>query len=109
MGMFRHASVRVPWRDQPWDDKVCHNNALDNSTCLLLRNSGGRARTTGSPRWQALFTELPCPWIWVLPRNVRQRTVSSRTVATLIRAGRVPRLPTRHRRGPGWRASPMVS
>ena len=33
--------MRVPWRDQPWDDKVCHS-PLDNSSCLLLKNIGGK-------------------------------------------------------------------
>ena len=33
--------MRVPWRDQPWDDKVC-NSPLDNSSCLLLKNIGDK-------------------------------------------------------------------
>jgi hypothetical protein len=37
----RHISIRVPWRDQPWNDKVCQNPA-DNGSCLLLKNIGGR-------------------------------------------------------------------
>jgi hypothetical protein len=37
----QHISIRVPWRDQPWDDKVCHN-PLDNSSCLLLKNVGNK-------------------------------------------------------------------
>ena len=35
----QHISMRVPWRDQPWDDKVCTHPA-DNSSCLLLKNIG---------------------------------------------------------------------
>jgi hypothetical protein len=37
----QHISVRVPWRDQPWDDKVCQN-PLDNSSCLLHKNIGDK-------------------------------------------------------------------
>lgn len=41
MTLVKHISMRVPWRDQPWDDKVCHN-PLDNSSCLLLKNIGDK-------------------------------------------------------------------
>jgi hypothetical protein len=37
----QHISMRVPWRDQPWDDKVC-GNPRDNSSCLLLKNIGAK-------------------------------------------------------------------
>lgn len=37
--MVNHISMRAPWRDQPWDDKVCRN-PLDKSSCLLLKNIG---------------------------------------------------------------------
>lgn len=37
----QHISMRVPWRDQPWDDKVC-SSPLDNSSCLLLKNIGDK-------------------------------------------------------------------
>ncbi|OHV69594.1 hypothetical protein BCD48_34740 [Pseudofrankia sp. BMG5.36] len=51
--------MRVPWRDRLWDDKVCHS-PLDNSSCLLLKNIGGRRRDD----WETdvagrSFTELP--------------------------------------------------
>lgn len=41
MTLVKHISMRVPWRDQPWDDKVCHS-PLDNSSCLLLKNIGDK-------------------------------------------------------------------
>lgn len=31
--------MRVPWRDQPWDENMCAH-PLDNSSCLLLKNIG---------------------------------------------------------------------
>src|SRR3954447_13059326 len=51
--------MRVPWRDQPWDDKLCHS-PLDNSSCLLLKNIGDKRLDT----WEAQeagrsFVELP--------------------------------------------------
>ena len=39
--MIKHLSMRVPWRDQPWDHKVCAH-PLDNSSCLLLTNIGAK-------------------------------------------------------------------
>jgi hypothetical protein len=39
MSTVQHISMRIPWRDQPWDDRVCHS-PLDNSSCLLLKNIG---------------------------------------------------------------------
>ncbi|MDN7909077.1 AAA family ATPase [Burkholderia cepacia] len=39
MSIVQHISMRVPWRDQPWDEKVCAR-PLDNSSCLLLKNIG---------------------------------------------------------------------
>lgn len=39
MALVQHISMRVPWRDQPWNDKVCAS-PLDNSSCLLLKNIG---------------------------------------------------------------------
>lgn len=41
MSTVQHISMRVPWRDQPWDDEVCHS-PLDNSSCLLLKNIGDK-------------------------------------------------------------------
>ena len=41
MSAVQHISMRVPWRDQPWDDRVCHS-PLDNSSCLLLTNIGDK-------------------------------------------------------------------
>jgi len=35
----RHLSMRVPWRDRAWDDKIC-DGPLDNSSCVLLTNIG---------------------------------------------------------------------
>jgi hypothetical protein len=35
----QHLSIRVPWRDQPWDGRVC-TSPLDNGACLLLSNIG---------------------------------------------------------------------
>lgn len=59
MSAVQHISMRVPWRDQPWDDKVCHS-PLDNSSCLLLKNIGDK-RMDG---WETdvagrSFAELP--------------------------------------------------
>src|SRR3954452_20418617 len=58
--------MRVPWRDQPWDDKVCHS-PLDNSSCLLLKNIGDKrldAWKPGGPgrSFAALpqYDRLPC-------------------------------------------------
>lgn len=39
--MVTHLSMRVPWRDQPWDHRVCAR-PLDNSSCLLLKNIGAK-------------------------------------------------------------------
>lgn len=41
MTTVQHISMRVPWRDQPWNDKVCHS-PRDNSSCLLLKNIGDK-------------------------------------------------------------------
>ena len=38
--MIMHLSMRVPWRDQPWNERLCAR-PLDNSSCLLLKNIGG--------------------------------------------------------------------
>src|SRR6478752_605211 len=51
--------MRVPWRDQPWDDRVCRS-PLDNSSCLLLKNIGDKRLDD----WEAevagtSFAELP--------------------------------------------------
>lgn len=39
--MNTHLSIRVPWRDRPWDDRIC-DRPLDNSSCLLLANIGDK-------------------------------------------------------------------
>ena len=39
--MTTHLSMRVPWRDQPWDHRLCAH-PLDNSSCLLLKNIGAK-------------------------------------------------------------------
>lgn len=36
---IQHLSMRVPWRDRPWDQFVCHD-PLGNSSCTLLANIG---------------------------------------------------------------------
>lgn len=36
---IKHLSMRVPWRDRPWDESVC-NDPLGNSSCTLLANIG---------------------------------------------------------------------
>lgn len=61
MATVQHLSMRVAWRDQPWDDKVCRN-PLDNSSCLLLKNIGDKR----DDAWEATvagksFAELPDP------------------------------------------------
>lgn len=55
----QHISMRVPWRDQPWDDKVCAN-PRNNSSCLLLKNIGAKR----DDDWEvnvagSSFAELP--------------------------------------------------
>lgn len=65
MGAVQHISMRVPWRDQPWDDKVCHS-PLDNSSCLLLKNIGGRrdddweSQVAGQSFSDVPYQRLPC-------------------------------------------------
>ena len=59
MSSVQHISMRVPWRDQPWNDKVC-NSPLDNSSCLLLKNIGDKRMDS----WETevagrSFAELP--------------------------------------------------
>lgn len=41
MPVVQHISMRVPWRDRPWDDRICEH-PLDNSSCLLLKNIGDK-------------------------------------------------------------------
>lgn len=38
---IQHLSMRVPWRDRPWDQFICHD-PLGNSSCALLSNIGRR-------------------------------------------------------------------
>ena len=45
MSTVPHISMRVPWRDRPWDDKVC-SKPLDNSSCLLLKGIGSKRLDT---------------------------------------------------------------
>lgn len=33
--------MRVPWRDRPWDDRIC-DRPLDNSSCIQLKNIGDK-------------------------------------------------------------------
>ncbi len=66
MSTVQHISMRVPWRDQPWDEKVCAR-PLDNSSCLLLKNIGEKrdddweVGVAGRP-FAGLpeFSRLPC-------------------------------------------------
>lgn len=62
----KHISMRVPWRDQPWDDRVC-TRPKDNSSCLFLKNIGENR----DDRWEmevagrsfpelADLSKLPC-------------------------------------------------
>lgn len=39
MSGIKHLSMRVPWRDRPWDESIC-NDPLGNSSCTLLANIG---------------------------------------------------------------------
>jgi hypothetical protein len=62
----QHISMRVPWRDQPWDERVCAH-PIDNSSCLLLKNIGDKRDDAwemgiaGKPfAEQADFHRLPC-------------------------------------------------
>lgn len=41
MSTVQHISMRVPWRDRPWDDQVCAR-PIDNSSCLLLKGIGSK-------------------------------------------------------------------
>jgi len=41
MSGVHHLSMRVPWRDRPWDQFIC-NDPLGNSSCTLLSNVGPR-------------------------------------------------------------------
>lgn len=57
--------MRVPWRDQPWNDRVC-SNPLDNGSCLLLTNIGDKRDdeyehgVAGLPLAQVDQNRLPC-------------------------------------------------
>lgn len=35
MAGLQHLSMRVPWRDRPWDQYIC-DDPLGNSSCTLL-------------------------------------------------------------------------
>lgn len=39
MSAIQHLSMRVPWRDRPWDQHLC-DDPLGNSSCALLANIG---------------------------------------------------------------------
>ncbi|GAC49545.1 hypothetical protein GOACH_15_00370 [Gordonia aichiensis NBRC 108223] len=39
MSGIQHLSMRVPWRDRPWDQFIC-DDPLDNSSCVLLAGIG---------------------------------------------------------------------
>lgn len=66
MSTVQHISMRVPWRDRPWDDKVCVN-PINNSSCLLLKGIGSKR----DDAWEAAvagqsfddvgdYSALPC-------------------------------------------------
>jgi hypothetical protein len=59
VSIVQHISMRVPWRDQPWDDRVCRS-PLDNSSCLLLTNIGDKRLDAWETEVQGKsFAELP--------------------------------------------------
>src|SRR5690349_18715064 len=39
MSAIKHLSMRVPWRDRPWDQSICID-PLGNSSCTLLASIG---------------------------------------------------------------------
>jgi hypothetical protein len=54
MSAVQHISIRAPWRDQPWDEKVCAR-PLDNSSCVLLKNIGNKR----DDDWEVDVAEKP--------------------------------------------------
>jgi hypothetical protein len=54
MAQVQHISMRVPWRDEPWSDRIC-TSPLDNSSCLLLKNIGDKR----DDAWEAENTGIP--------------------------------------------------
>lgn len=60
-----HVSIRVPWRDRPWDDQIC-DRPLDNSSCILLKNIGDKRQDeyevarAGEPFGSHDPQQLPC-------------------------------------------------
>ncbi len=82
MAIAQHISMRVPWRDEPWNDKVCAS-PLDNSSCLLLKNIGDkRDDAWGAEVAGTSFAELADPGR--LPCLFRARDVH---VASRLRVG----------------------
>lgn len=65
MGSSFHVSMRVPWRDRPWDERVC-DSPLDNSSCILLKNIGDKrddryeVGIAGQPFAKHNVNNLPC-------------------------------------------------
>lgn len=65
MSHLKHLSMRVPWRDRPWDERVC-DHPLDNSSCILLANIGRKRddayeiANAGVPFAQLDSGQLPC-------------------------------------------------
>jgi AAA domain/UvrD-like helicase C-terminal domain len=61
----QHLSMRVPWRDRPWDGAVCVD-PLANSSCTLLANIGPKRDdqyeelNAGVPVDQLDSSRLPC-------------------------------------------------
>lgn len=47
MNHIRHISLRVPWRDTPWDERVCLHPE-DNGSCVLLSAIGDKR----DDRWE---------------------------------------------------------
>jgi hypothetical protein len=57
--------MRIPWRDRPWDDKVC-DHPLDNASCVLLKNIGDKRddqyelEHAGAPLGNVEQRRIPC-------------------------------------------------
>ncbi|MFE1596671.1 AAA family ATPase [Nocardia sp. NPDC058705] len=65
MTRTQHLSMRVPWRDRPWDGHVC-DRPLDNSSCVLLKGIGEKRDDdyerdhAGAPVVSLVPEQLPC-------------------------------------------------
>lgn len=65
MAGIQHLSMRVPWRDRPWDQHVC-DDPFGNSSCTLLaaigkgRDDAYEAEQAGAPIDSVDQNRLPC-------------------------------------------------